>query len=481
MQLCSGSGCRISEPGPNQCMQGCLCHPAGDASLGGCGGPRAEQGLLECVALCCCPGHMQHPRHKPASWEPAKEKPQRLPSRREGGLAAGQCSTQTLALAAQAPGTPFQRPTGLRPKAQYTMFNTEQPQCSDHLQGANQHLSLSEQPVGELRRQVALEAGTPYAPVFTCEPDLHEPSAFSTPDSAVLLFQAAATSIFSAPLSPFLGSVIFITSYVRPVKFWEKNYNTRRVDNSNTRLAVQIERDPGGDDNNLNSIFYEHLTRTLQESLCGDLLLGRWGNYSSGDCFILASDDLNAFVHLIEIGNGLVTFQLRGLEFRGTYCQQREVEAIMEGDEDDRGCCCCKPGHLPHLLSCNAAFHLRWLAWEVTRTQYILEGYSIIDNNAATMLQVFDLRRILIRYYIKVPLCFPTLVPSGYRAGHPMVVVVVVGVSSSQELWGEFAGAVCPLLRIRGQTDFGQDGSSLPQPGVWHSCFSPSCKAHTWW
>ena len=73
----------------------------------------------------------------------------------------------------------------------------------------------------------------------------------------------------------------------------------------------------GSDGNNLNSIFYEHLTRALQESLCGDLILGRWGNYSSGDCFILASDYLNAFVHLIEIGNGLVTFQLRGLEFRG--------------------------------------------------------------------------------------------------------------------------------------------------------------------
>ncbi|XP_063116123.1 pecanex-like protein 2 isoform X3 [Cavia porcellus] len=224
---------------------------------------------------------------------------------------------------------------------------------------------------------------------------------FAIPHSAMLFFQTVATAVFSTPLSPFLGSVIFITSYARPVKFWEKNYNTKRVDNSNTRLAVQIERDAGGDDNNLNSIFYEHLTRTLQESLCGDLVLGRWGNYSSGDCFILASDDLNAFVHLIEIGNGLVTFQLRGLEFRGTYCQQREVEAIMESDEDDRGCCCCQPGHLPHVLSCNAAFHLRWLTWEVTRTQYILEGYSIIDNNAATMLQVFDLRRVLIRYYIK--------------------------------------------------------------------------------
>lgn len=74
---------------------------------------------------------------------------------------------------------------------------------------------------------------------------------------------------------------------------------------------------PGADDNNLNSIFYEHLTRSLQHTLCGDLVLGRWGNYGPGDCFVLASDYLNALVHLIEVGNGLITFQLRGLEFRG--------------------------------------------------------------------------------------------------------------------------------------------------------------------
>uniref|UniRef100_A0A8C3FLK5 Pecanex-like protein n=1 Tax=Chrysemys picta bellii TaxID=8478 RepID=A0A8C3FLK5_CHRPI len=203
--------------------------------------------------------------------------------------------------------------------------------------------------------------------------------------SAMLFFQTLATSIFSTPLSPFLG----ISSH------------KDMVSNTFYLFKIFVALILGNDDNNLNSIFYEHLTRSLQESLCGDLILGRWGNYSSGDCFILASDYLNAFVHLIEIGNGLVTFQLRGLEFRGTYCQQREVEAITEGDEDNEGCCCCQPGHLPHLLSCNAAFNLRWLTWEITRTQYILEGYSIIDNNAATMLQVFDLRRILIRYYIK--------------------------------------------------------------------------------
>uniref|UniRef100_A0A8C1T8V6 Pecanex-like protein n=1 Tax=Cyprinus carpio TaxID=7962 RepID=A0A8C1T8V6_CYPCA len=219
--------------------------------------------------------------------------------------------------------------------------------------------------------------------------------------SAMLLLQTFITTLFYTPLSPFLGSAIFITSYPRPVKFWERNYNTKRIDNSNSRLVSQVDKETGCDDNNLNSIFYEYLTRSLQHSLCGDLMLGRWGNYCAGDCFILASDYLNALVHLNEFGNGLVTFQLRGLEFRGTYCQQREVEAVTEGAEKDDSCCCCEPGHLPHVLSCNAAFNLRWLAWEVTTTKYLLEGYSISENNAATMLQVYDLRKLLITYYLK--------------------------------------------------------------------------------
>uniref|UniRef100_A0A671SEJ3 Pecanex-like protein n=1 Tax=Sinocyclocheilus anshuiensis TaxID=1608454 RepID=A0A671SEJ3_9TELE len=234
---------------------------------------------------------------------------------------------------------------------------------------------------------------------------------FAVPHSAMLFVQAVFSALFCTPLNPVLGSAVFVTSYTRPVKFWERDYNTKRVDHSNTRLATQLDRNPGADDNNLNSIFYEHLTRSLQHSLCGDLLLGRWGNYSTGDCFILASDYLNALVHIIEIGNGLVTFQLRGLEFRGTYCQQREVEAITEGVEEDEGCCCCEPGHLPHMLSFNAAFGQRWLAWEVAATKYVLEGYSISDNNAASMLQVFDLRKILITYYVKSIIYYVTRSP----------------------------------------------------------------------
>ena len=53
------------------------------------------------------------------------------------------------------------------------------------------------------------------------------------------------------------------------------------------------------------------------------VLSHRWGNVYAGDCFILASDNLNALVHVIELANGLVTFQLRGLEFSGACLREK--------------------------------------------------------------------------------------------------------------------------------------------------------------
>uniref|UniRef100_A0A158Q7T0 Pecanex-like protein n=1 Tax=Elaeophora elaphi TaxID=1147741 RepID=A0A158Q7T0_9BILA len=225
---------------------------------------------------------------------------------------------------------------------------------------------------------------------------------FSVPHTAFSCIQTILSSIISAPLNPFLGSSFFLTSYVRPVKFWEKDYNTRRVDHSNTRLISQIDRGPMMDDSNLNAVFYEHLTRSLQSSLAGDILLGRWSTaVQPGDCFILASYYLNCLVHIIEVGNGFVTFQLRGLEFRGTYCHQREVEAISEDVGEGMGCCCCSLGLLPGMLSLNTAWVLRWLAWEVVTAKYIVDGYSITDNSAVNLLQVHELRRLLVTLYVK--------------------------------------------------------------------------------
>ena len=45
-----------------------------------------------------------------------------------------------------------------------------------------------------------------------------------TSDSAVLFVQAIFSAVFSTPLNPVLGSAVFVTSYTRPVKFWERDY-----------------------------------------------------------------------------------------------------------------------------------------------------------------------------------------------------------------------------------------------------------------
>ncbi|KJH46755.1 pecanex protein [Dictyocaulus viviparus] len=197
---------------------------------------------------------------------------------------------------------------------------------------------------------------------------------FSIPHSALIWTQTVLSSLLSAPLNPFLGSSFFTTSYVRPVKFWERDYNTKRSDASNTTLASQIDRGPMLDDSNLNAVFYEHLTRSLQKSLAGDLQMGRWStSVQPGDCFILASA---AALHF-------------------------QVEAISDDQSQGTGCCCCAPGSLPGFLSLNTAWSLRWLAWEVVTGKYIIDGYSITDNSAVNLLQVHELRRLLVTLYVK--------------------------------------------------------------------------------
>ncbi|CAL8070986.1 unnamed protein product [Calicophoron daubneyi] len=224
------------------------------------------------------------------------------------------------------------------------------------------------------------------------------------PHAMFMLGNCLLSTLISSPLEPFLASAIFITSYVRPIKFWEITHRTERIETTNTSLAAQMH---GVSEEqvllNLNAIFYESLTRSLQLTLAGDIQLGRLGGLSigHGDIFILGSDDLNLAIHIIEVANGLVTFQLRGLEFMRTYCHEHETEALRSNSHNDAGCCCFNPGHCPGLLSFNAALRMRCMTWQFIYGAYSVEGYRMTSHSADTVVQLNDLRKVLVSRFVQ--------------------------------------------------------------------------------
>ena len=263
---------------------------------------------------------------------------------------------------------------------------------------------------------------------------------FALPHSGWLFVQTLFSTLTSAPLKPIGGSTIFMTSYVRPFRFWEKNYNTKL--NENTRLQSQLEYYRKRDENSAkNALFYENLAFSLKQNLAGDIQMGRYGNVREGDVFILASSSTsdsqqNGLIQIVEIGNGIVSFQFRGLEFKGqayyiilftifcylakilfcvsqckgTYCQQREVEAITE-DATQVNCVCCWgrsladmagcSGRNPMCLSFASWFRNMAMTWKVLQKNYVLDGYSICDSSAGNLFSMFDYRKQVITYFVK--------------------------------------------------------------------------------
>lgn len=78
------------------------------------------------------------------------------------------------------------------------------------------------------------------------------------------------------------------------------------------------------------------------------------------------------------------------------------VIAMVFLDLRSSGFCCCEPGHLPFILSCNKALSSRWLAWEVVSSSYTVHGYSISENQAHLVFNSYDYKRNYITNYVKV-------------------------------------------------------------------------------
>ena len=76
------------------------------------------------------------------------------------------------------------------------------------------------------------------------------------PHTAVVFLQACIASILSAPVYPLMGTAVFLVSYFRPLRFWERNYSTKERDR-NTRRLDALHNQPTA--NSLNAVFYLHV------------------------------------------------------------------------------------------------------------------------------------------------------------------------------------------------------------------------------
>ena len=81
-----------------------------------------------------------------------------------------------------------------------------------------------------------------------------------------------------------------------------------------------------------NAIYIQLLCGILEQNLADMIHRGEFGSDVKNDDFFLlrstTTEDYLLIVHIISINEQRVTFQIRGLEFAGTYCQQEELGAL---------------------------------------------------------------------------------------------------------------------------------------------------------
>eukprot|EP00002_Diphylleia_rotans_P029867 TRINITY_DN6101_c0_g1_i8.p1 TRINITY_DN6101_c0_g1~~TRINITY_DN6101_c0_g1_i8.p1 ORF type:complete len:1346 (+),score=255.07 TRINITY_DN6101_c0_g1_i8:84-4121(+) len=229
------------------------------------------------------------------------------------------------------------------------------------------------------------------------------------PHLSFYAFNVCLSAILSAPLIPFIGSTIYIPGYVRPLRFWEKNYTSDlKGSSSSGGLGLHSERDPSVDSTNVNGLFYKQIFLELERILASDISSGRFGEVNHGDIFLLSNDKMTILLHIIEIGNGYCSFQLRGMEFKGTLCQQRELEAARTTHPPtsmrDSG----PLSLIPEFIGLEDFLQTRVFTWTKLNEGLVVKTYSISLNPAQSSLQMFAHRKVLLSLYIKAVIFYAT-------------------------------------------------------------------------
>ncbi|KAL0490109.1 pecanex-like protein (C-terminus) [Acrasis kona] len=232
------------------------------------------------------------------------------------------------------------------------------------------------------------------------------------PHILLIITQMVVSSIVRAPMYPIIGSALWFMGYPRAIKFWERQYVTSRKDSTNTKLSSELHGGAAGEYsvNNLNGLFYEHAVIALQRELPNALRRGQFGAVKAGDVFIVVNEGLTCMIQMIEVGNGFCTFQLRGLEFKGTICQEREQDALWRMINRDEPCFLNRliedlnyPKKL-RLLSLFQLLDLRWHTWQVLRSDLSLLTYNISENQADRIMMGFDSQKLVVVLYVKAML-----------------------------------------------------------------------------
>eukprot|EP00164_Ancoracysta_twista_P003566 GFYU01004761.1.p1 GENE.GFYU01004761.1~~GFYU01004761.1.p1 ORF type:complete len:425 (-),score=124.98 GFYU01004761.1:77-1330(-) len=112
-------------------------------------------------------------------------------------------------------------------------------------------------------------------------------------------------------------------------------------------------------------------------------------------------------VQIVEVGNGHCTFQLRGMEFKGTYCQERELEAIKRGTPWDSSnmcnheCIC-----MPSLLNIRNMLWLQSNSWETINDALPVRSYNIMMTAAGAMVGSYAMQATMIKYYVSATIYY---------------------------------------------------------------------------
>ncbi|EFC40202.1 predicted protein [Naegleria gruberi] len=237
------------------------------------------------------------------------------------------------------------------------------------------------------------------------------------PFSQFFFVQLIYSVLSNSPMYPLIGGALWFLGYSRGAKFWEKDYRSKRRDVSNQTLGQTL----GGGamdqhtTNNLNSIFYEHLVNALRTRMSEIMRKGQLGPFEQGDIFMFINDNLTAIVHIIEVGNGVVSYQIRGLEFKGTICQEEEQRAILSRINRDQegmpGFSACEEPCFPgapkvSLLSAKDMITLRMHTWQVIQTGVKLRTYNMLENKVENLMSSNDERKEVIVLYVRAVLFY---------------------------------------------------------------------------